>query len=109
MKTLAAWINANSGVNVLAFERNYDKSFGFGKWEEVCGFCLASHYFDGEPPERCKFCRALFRESRLISDLPELLSRVYSLGGAIPLPPQSPTKGPLIVWRGAKQRRGIER
>jgi hypothetical protein len=35
MKTLAAWIKANPGVNVLMFERNFQKSFGFGRFEEV--------------------------------------------------------------------------
>jgi len=39
MNSLAAWIRADSGVNVLAFERNCRKSFGFGQFEEVCGFC----------------------------------------------------------------------
>jgi len=38
MKTLASWIKANPGVNALMFERNYAKSFGFGKFEELCGF-----------------------------------------------------------------------
>ena len=99
MKTLAAWIKANPGVNVLAFERNHTKSFGFGELEEVCGFCLASHYFDCEPPERCKFCRALFRESHLISDLPELLNRVYKLGELGLRPPEPPKKRPFVVWR----------
>jgi hypothetical protein len=78
MKTLHAWIKTHPGVSVLAFERNSDKSFGFGEREEVCGFCLASHYFDGEPPEFCKFCRAPLRETHMISDLPEITNRVYN-------------------------------
>jgi hypothetical protein len=79
MRTLQAWINAHPGVNVLAFERNSNKSFGFGSEEEVCGFCLASHYFDGEPPEKCKFCRSPLQETRVISDLPEIKNRIYKI------------------------------
>jgi len=55
MNTVGVWIKGHPGVNALSFERNSDKSFGFGEWEEVCGFCLASHYFEGEPSEFCKF------------------------------------------------------
>jgi len=44
-KTLYQWKQAHPHVNVLAFEANYDKESGFGELEEVCGFCLASHYF----------------------------------------------------------------
>ena len=67
-KTLHAWKQAHPHVNVLAFERNHDKIFGFGDLEEVCGFCLASLYFDEEPPESCPFCRAPIREAPIISD-----------------------------------------
>jgi len=109
MKTLAAWIKAHPGVNVLAFERNHAKSFGFGAWEEVCGFCLASHYFDGEPPKLCKYCRAPLRESHLISDLPELLNRVYRLGGTSTFSPDSPGRWPFIVWRNPRKRNGSGR
>jgi len=105
MKTLAAWIKANPGVNVLAFERNAKESFGFGQSEEVCGFCLASHYFDGKPPERCTFCRASFRESHLISDLPELLNRAYSLERTSSRPLQIPKGRPFIAWRQPKETR----
>ena len=54
MTTLARWIKEHPGVNALDFERNYRKSFNFGRFEELCGFCLASHYFEGEPPIRCR-------------------------------------------------------
>ena len=77
MNTLQAWVKAHPGVNVLALERNADKSFGFGDYEEVCGFCLASHYFGREPPEFCKFCRAPLRETQVISDLPSVRNRIF--------------------------------
>lgn len=104
MNTVGAWIKAHPGVNVLAFERNYGKSFGFGSMEEVCGFCLASHYFDREPPELCRFCRAPIRESHLISDLPEVVSVIYRLGVPSALQGESsrPSPRPFIVWRKPK-------
>jgi hypothetical protein len=37
MRTLAAWIQANPGINALAFEPNYAKSLGVGRLEEACG------------------------------------------------------------------------
>ena len=77
VKTVAAWITKHPGINALAFEGNSDKSFGFGEWEEVCGFCLASHYFNRKAPEFCQFCRAQLRETRVISDLPLVTSRIY--------------------------------
>jgi hypothetical protein len=99
MSTMQAWINAHPGVNVLAFERNCDKSFGFGEWEEVCGFCLASHYFDGEPPECCRFCRAPLRETCVVSDLPEIKNRIYNFGW-LSLPANVPTRRlPFLVPR----------
>ena len=67
MQTLGAWKAAHPGVNVLAFEANSDRTFGFGHNEEVCGFCLASHYFEDEPPRLCNFCRAPLRETHVIS------------------------------------------
>jgi hypothetical protein len=79
MNTLQAWIKAHPGINVLAFEANYSKSFGFGSTEIVCGFCLASHYFEEEEPEICRFCRAPIRETAVISDLPEIVHRKYVL------------------------------
>jgi hypothetical protein len=84
MNTLQAWIKAHPGLNALAFERNSDKSFGFGSWEEVCGFCLASHYFCSEPPKVCKFCRAPLREAHAISDLPEITSRIHNCARLVP-------------------------
>jgi hypothetical protein len=85
MITLQAWINAHPGVNVLAFERNSGKSFGLGKWEEVCGFCLASHHFDDRPPKICKFCRAPLREAHAISELPETTGRIYNFTRLVPV------------------------
>jgi hypothetical protein len=38
MRTVAAWIKAHPGVNVLAFDRNSGKGYCFGEPEE---FCLA--------------------------------------------------------------------
>jgi len=97
MKTLQAWISAHPGINVLAFELNSDKSFGFGEGEEVCGFCLASHYFDGEPPEFCRFCRAPLRETFVISDLPEITSMVYNFLGLVSDLCEPDRKLPFIV------------
>ncbi|MGH9787893.1 MAG: hypothetical protein ACRD4U_04215 [Candidatus Acidiferrales bacterium] len=77
--TVQEWVAAHSGINALTFEANYDKSFGFGSFEEVCGFCLASHYFDGEPPKFCTFCRAPFEEARAISDLAQVKFQRYSI------------------------------
>jgi len=97
MNTVAAWIRAHPGVNVLAFERNSDKSFGFGSTEEVCGFCLASHYFEGEPPRTCTFCRAPIRESHLISELPEVTNRIYVLAPYAEPRIKDPRRLPFIV------------
>jgi hypothetical protein len=97
MKTVAEWLKRHPGVNVLAFERHCDKSFGFGAWEEVCGFCLASHYFDGGPPEFCKFCRAPLRETHVSSDLPEITSRTYRLDWLLEELKQPEQKLPFIV------------
>jgi len=99
MKTLAAWIKANPGVNALAFERNADKCFGFGACEEVCGFCLASHYFDGEAPILCKFCRAPLRETHVISNLPEIANRVHSLEHFLGASTQRHPQLPFIIFR----------
>jgi hypothetical protein len=79
MKTLQSWLKAHPHVNVLAFEKNYAQQRGFGAQEEVRGFCLASHFFDGESPEYCGLCRAPLRDSRAISDLPEILARRYEV------------------------------
>jgi hypothetical protein len=79
MRTLQSWLNAHPHVNVLAFEKNYAQQRGFGAEEEVCGFCLASHFFDSEPPEYCGLCRAPLRDSHAISDLREIVARRYEL------------------------------
>jgi hypothetical protein len=99
MRTLNAWIKAHPGVNVLAFERNSGKSFGFGEWEEVCGFCLASLYFDGVPPESCKFCRAPLRDAYVISDLPDIRSRVYE-SAWFSIPPKEKPRLFVVLKRG---------
>jgi hypothetical protein len=83
MRTVTAWKTAHPNVNILAFEANFDKAFGLGRFEEVCGFCLASHYFNEGPPIVCHFCRAPLREASLISDFPEIVNRIYFQ----PLPP----------------------
>lgn len=99
MNTVAEWLKQHPGVNVLAFERHSDKSFGFGTWEEVCGFCLASHYFDRQAPELCKFCRAPLRETHVISDLPEVTNRIYQFSWLLGEPAQPKQKLPFIVRR----------
>lgn len=104
-KTLHAWKQTHPHVNVLAFESNHDKSCGFGDLEEVCGFCLASHYFEDEPPELCAFCRTPIREGRAISDLPEIVSRKYRLAPSAPTAVGKPDL--LIVSRReANQNKG---
>ena len=102
MNTLTAWIKDHPGVNVLVFEANYDKSFGFGQFEEVCGFCLASHYFENDPPKNCKFCRAPIRETDIISDLPDIRSRVYRLGSPHLQPATIARKLPFVVKQKTK-------
>jgi hypothetical protein len=97
MKTLAAWINAHPGINVLAFERNHHKSFGFGEYEEVCGFCLGSHYFEEEPPEFCRFCRAPLQDTHAISNLPEITNRLYNLGSFLGASSEPKRNLPFIV------------
>jgi hypothetical protein len=79
MKTLAEWLKAHPRVSAQMFERNYNKASGSGRFEEVCGFCLASHYFTDKPRKICKFCRAPIRETRSISDLPEVLNQRWRL------------------------------
>jgi len=103
VNTLAAWIEGHPGVNVLMFESNYDKSFGFGEFEEVCGFCLASYYFEDEPPKNCKFCRAPIQETHIISDLPDIRSRVYrGIGSPLLRPATTARKLPFIVKHETK-------
>lgn len=100
--SLQEWIAAHPGINALAFEANHEKSFGFGSFEEVCGFCLASHYFDDEPPTRCTFCRSPFEEARAISDLSQIKNRVYSVR---PLDQwEERNRGLFIVWSRRRKR-----
>ncbi len=79
MKTLAEWLKAHPRVSAQMFERNCNKATGSGRFEEVCGFCLASHYFKEKTPKICRFCRAPIRETRSISDLPEVLNQRWRL------------------------------
>jgi hypothetical protein len=75
MKTVAEWLEKHPGVKAGMFERNYKKESGSGRLEDVCGFCLASHYFRKKLRAKRKFCGAPFRETRSISKLPEVLSQ----------------------------------
>ena len=79
MRTLADWIAAHPQVTTSMFEKNYRKQTGSGRYEDLCGFCLASHLFRGKPPILCKFCKAPIRETRSISDLPEVLNQQWRL------------------------------
>lgn len=79
MKTLAEWIARHQWVIASLFERNYNKQTGSGKYEDICGFCLASYRFRGKPPILCRFCNAPMRETRSISDLPEILDQQWKL------------------------------
>jgi hypothetical protein len=104
MNTIAAWMKAHPSVNALAFERNSDKSFGFGTWEEVCGFCLASHYFEGDPPEVCKFCRAPLRDTHVISGLSEVANRIYDFGWLFRAPIRSQRKLLFVVRKNLPEK-----
>jgi hypothetical protein len=75
MKTVAEWLERHPGVKARMFERNYKKESGSGKFEAVCGFCLASQYFRSRLRKNCRFCFAPFREARTISNLLETLSQ----------------------------------
>jgi hypothetical protein len=77
MKTVAEWLEKHPGVKARMFERNYRKESGSGKFEAVCGFCLASHFFRNGLRNNCRFCLAPFRETRSISRLPEVLSQSW--------------------------------
>ena len=81
MKTVAEWIMKHPDVKARMFERNYKKQSGSGNFEAVCGFCLASHYFRRKLRRECRFCRAPFREAKLISTLPALLTQRWRLTG----------------------------
>jgi hypothetical protein len=79
MKTVAEWIRKHPGVKAWMFERKYKKESGSGKFEAVCGFCLASHYFRTRLRRDCRFCAAPFREARSISMLPEVRAQRWRL------------------------------
>jgi len=79
MKTVAEWVKKHPGVKARMFERNYKKQSGSGRFEAVCGFCLASHYFRSGLRKNCSFCRAPFREARFISRLPEILAQRWRI------------------------------
>lgn len=79
MKTVADWLEKHPDVKAQMFERNYKKESGSGRFEAVCGFCLASHYFRGKLRNKCRFCLAPFREARSISKLPEILSQGWRI------------------------------
>lgn len=79
MRTVAEWIAKHPNVKARMFERNYKKESGSGKFEAVCGFCLASHYFRNRLRKNCRFCLAPFREARLISGLEEVASQRFRL------------------------------
>jgi hypothetical protein len=75
MRTVAEWLEKHPGVKARMFERNYKKESGSGKFEAVCGFCLASHYFRTKLSRSCKFCAAPFRETRSISRMFDILNQ----------------------------------
>jgi hypothetical protein len=81
MKTVAQWLEKHPGVKARMFERNYKKESGSGKFEAVCGFCLASHYFRSKLRRNCTFCTAPFREGGSISNLPEILGQRWRVIG----------------------------
>lgn len=83
MKTVAEWINKHPSVKTRMFERNYKKESGSGGFETVCGFCLASHYFRRKQQKTCRFCAAPFRESRVISRLPEISAQRWQVAGLV--------------------------
>jgi hypothetical protein len=73
MNTVAEWLEKHPGVKARMFERNYKKESGSGRFEAVCGYCLASQHFRTDLRKKCRFCAAPFREARSISRLPEIL------------------------------------
>lgn len=81
MKTVAEWLKKHPRVRARMFERNYKKESGSGKFETVCGFCLASHYFRGRARRNCRFCGAPLREAGSISTLPEVLGQRWRIIG----------------------------
>jgi hypothetical protein len=81
MKTVAEWLEKHPGVRARMFEGNYKKESGSGKFEAVCGFCLASYYFRNRLRKNCRFCAAPFREGRTISNLPEIRGQRWRILG----------------------------
>lgn len=79
MKTVAEWLQKHPRVKAQMFERNYKEESGSGRFEAVCGFCLASHYFSNRQPKNCKFCLAPLRETRSISSLLEIVTQRWRL------------------------------
>lgn len=79
MKTVAKWIAKHPRVKARMFERNYRRESGSGRFEAVCGFCLASHYFRNRLRKKCRFCLAPFREARVVSMLPEVLAQRWRI------------------------------
>jgi hypothetical protein len=79
MKTVAEWLEIHLGVKARMIERNYKKESGSGKFEAVCGFCLASNHFRTMLRRKCRFCTAPFREARTISNLPEILGHHWRI------------------------------
>jgi hypothetical protein len=79
MKPLAEWLKKHPDVKGRMFERNYKKESGSGKFETVCGFCLASHFFRVSPRRNCRFCGAPLRETRSISTMPEILGQRWGV------------------------------
>jgi hypothetical protein len=79
MRAVAEWLAKHPRVKARMFERNYKKQSGSGKFEAVCGFCLASHYFRDRLRKNCRFCLAPFREAGSISRLPEILGQLWRI------------------------------
>jgi hypothetical protein len=79
MKTVAEWVEKHPSVTARMFDRNYKKQSGSGKFEAVCGFCLASYYFRKKLPRNCKFCAAPFGEASVVSTLSEVLSQRWRI------------------------------
>ena len=82
MKTVAEWISKRPSVKAGMFERNYKKESGSGRFEAVCGFCLASQYFRSKLRENCRFCAAPFRDARSISSMREILNQHWRVIGS---------------------------
>ncbi len=77
LTTVSDWIRGHPDVDASQFEKNHSKKSGCGEHECICGFCLASHYFDIEPAGLCHFCGAAIQETLALSDLPEILNQRF--------------------------------